>query len=185
MSRLNISSLAILSILLIGSVIATDSAASKFPVYDKENKILMVPRVDTPEQIGAYRGAVFFYNEQTGGWHLSGANVPHEGDLSIDEVTITVTDTFPTQVFLHITGEKFACRELALADQRLKNNLFEVQIHTFINDSAFIGSNCQQDKESFVKVIPLPVYGLKAGTYEYTVNDEYRGTFKLLENNQF
>ncbi len=182
--QLNISSLLALSILLVSIVITKDSIAAGFPIYDEKNKILMIPRIDTPERAGAYHGAVFFYIEETGHWFLPGAN-SHNDDISVDDVTITVTDTFPTQVFLHITGEKFICREISPIDQRLKDNTFEIRIHTDLRDSAFFGSACKQARESFARVIPLSVYGLHAGTYEYNVNDESHGSFSLLEDNKF
>lgn len=185
MPQLNISTLVILSIFLIGPVIAQDSMTTGYPFYDEENKILMIPRVDTSEKAGAYHGATFFFNEQTNSWHLMGVNVAHEGDMSIDEVTATVTDTFPTQVFLRITGDKFVCRELTLPDQKLEGNIFEIRIYTYIADPAFIGATCKVDRESFVRVIPLSVYGLVAGTYEYNVNGKFNGMFNLLENNKF
>ncbi len=184
MPQFNISTLVILSIFLTSTVVAKNLMASVFPIYDEENKILIIPRVDTTERAGAYHSVVFYYIEETGHWFLPGAH-SHNGDISIDEVTITVTDTFPTKVFLHITGEKFICREITPIDQRLAENIFEIRIHTDITDSAFLGSACKQDREPFVRVIPLSVYGLNAGTYEYNVNDEYHGTFSLLENNQF
>ncbi len=185
MPQLNVYSLVILSIFLVGTAISEESIATGFPIYHEESKALVIPRVDTLERIGAYHGSVFFFDEQSNVWHLAEPNSRPERDVSIDEVTITVTDTFPTQVFLHVTSENFLCAERSLIDQGLKNNIFEIRVYILGSNSPLVNSFCKQPSESFVRVIPLSVYGLDAGAYEYNVNDEYHGTFSLLENNQF
>lgn len=45
------------------------------------------------------------------------------------------------------------------------------------------GTECMQVVEPFEKTIPLQVYGLPAGTYEYSVSGEHTGTFTLIRDN--
>ncbi len=182
---LGVSALITLTMLLANTAIAKDSMAAGYPIYREESKVLVVPRIDTLERIGAYHGSVFFYDEQTNVWHLAEPNSRPESSVSIDEVTITVTDTFPTQVFLHVTGENFLCAERSLIDQGLKNNIFEIRVYVLGSNPHLIDFSCEKPIGQFVRIIPLSVYGLDAGIYEYKVNDEYHGTFNLFEDNRF
>ncbi len=185
MSQLRFNISILLVIILTSIVIAKDSMAAAFPFYDEESKILMLPRVDTANRINSYYGALFFYNEETDEWIFQGANPTQDDDISIDEVTITITDTFPTQVFLHITGTNLFCNDLAQINQRLKDNVFEILVSTVIGPTSVPRTACNQPFGSFVRVVPLPIFGLDAGTYEYNVNDKVNGTFNLLEDNRF
>ncbi|GKS70454.1 hypothetical protein W03_24580 [Nitrosomonas sp. PY1] len=47
-----------------------------------------------------------------------------------------------------------------------------------------LDSICTAAIQPFLKVIPLDVYGLDAGIYEYSVNAGNNGAFELLKDNR-
>ncbi len=68
--------------------------------------------------------------------------------------------------------------------QILELGFLEVPISTA---SLIPGNDSQQACTTalvpFEKIIPLPVYGLSAGNYEYTVNKKVTGSFELKSDN--
>jgi len=59
-------------------------------------------------------------------------------------------------------------------------NKFDIWMYSTNKDE----SDCGFEFGPFTQIIPLPVYSLKKGEYEYSVNGRYTGTFKLAENNK-
>ncbi len=90
----------------------------------------------------------------------------------------------PVQVFLNIDGDLFLrCSDLGQISQKLIDNRFEVLIHDGPSNIG-PGDGCGDATKPFEKIIPLSVYGLSAGTYEYSVNGGNIGTFTLTVDNK-
>ena len=160
------------------------------PVY--QNGILTIPTVSTPEQVGQYQDVTFKLNEQ-GLWQLSSLKgigiVIGESEIQlvpIASVDVVKANAFPTQVFLRVTGGLGGCfsNTLGQINQRLENNRFDVAITTSNYVDRYTPGVCPAISRSFVKTIPLAVYGLNAGTYSYNVNGT-TGTFELTADNKY
>lgn len=172
--------LLLLSLILFStnSIYAENQRNENAPLYDGGQ--LVIPRVDTIDKAGVYQEATFVYNSEINAWHLQSYDEAQEG-ISIDDITHSVIGTtIPVQVLLQVKGYHVSCGNLGKIDQRMIDNKFEVRIYTTrVPD----GTICTQDAKSFLKVIPLNVYGLNAGIYEYSVNDSDTKTFQLLQDN--
>jgi len=160
------------------------------PLY--KDGILSIPSVNSPEQVGKYQDVTFKLTEQ-GTWQLSsvktiGASVlgvPGIGLAMIEKIDAVKTDTFPTQVFLRVSGGFDPCGTASIGqiNQRLENNRFDVTITiNFLRPAPPNG--CLPSVQLFLKTIPLSVYGLSAGTYSYNVNGT-TGTFELTADNKY
>ncbi len=163
-----------------GVFLDTDESKSDYPVY--RDGILTVPRVDTDAQSGLFQDGVFQYDSTVDAWRLvEFQTVPVSPIFLVegDGVEAIVTDTFPIQVLLKVKGNfSDSCGVPGRISQRLEDNRFEIVINVS-NDS----QACFPALVPFEKTIPLEVYGLPAGVYEYTVNGEQSGTFELTADN--
>ncbi len=167
-----------------------------YPTYDYENGILTIPRVDTPEQAGMFQDARMELTGE-GHWLLTGLKTAGTRPFyppTITKIELIVTETFPVQVFLKVSGFlPGSAQFLGKIPQRLKGNVFEIFIY---------GENLYSDpgfpmSVTIEEVIPLSVYGLSAGTYEYSLNggcsmsqpgagcipETFTGTFVLTQDN--
>ncbi len=164
----------------------------EYPSY--QNGILTIPCVDTPEQPCMVQDAKLEYTEQ-GDWRLTDLKVfgisPGFAWPYVDSVETIVTDTFPVQVFLKVKGLfPLMGPKLGRIPQRLKDNRFEIVMYATGTGGFPMGEN-------FEKIIPLSVYGLSAGTYEYRLSGvrafgptgpystTFTGTFVLTRDNKF
>ncbi len=143
--------------------------AADNPTY-KEG-LLTIPRVDTPEQVGKYLNVKLKpATEDT--WQLLNFEETNRigGGVSVAVVTkvemITI-NSFPVQIFLKVTSGQ-NCTDLQ-ANQRLVGNQFDVGINRIPISSTMACTASVGDTQT--KAIPLSVYGLKAGTYSYSVNN--------------
>lgn len=174
----------VFALLAIFPVWAQISSSPDYPVY-KDGK-LTIPRVDTAEQAGNYQKVEFQYDNATDSWKL--INIveikPVSGPVTYEEkIEAIITDSSPVQVFLKITGWfSNGCEFFQQINRTLKDNKFEVTLH--------LGPNpfppdmlCTMALVPYEKIIPLEVYGLPAGTYEYSVNGETIGSFTLTQDN--
>ncbi len=97
-------------------------------------------------------------------------------------VNVFVADKeFPVQVFLQITGS-YTCGDFGQINSRRNNNSFEIQI-TIVPPP--LGNACTADMKEFVRVVPLNVYRLSAGNYQYSINGGNVGSFSLAKDNRF
>ena len=160
------------------------------PVY--KDGVLTIPTVNTAEQVGKYQDVTFKLNEQ-GLWQLSSLKgieiVILESDIRlvpIISVEVVKTDTFPTQIFLRATGGLGGCYSLTLGqiNQRQEGNRFDVAITASHYVNPYYPTLCPMISGSFVKTLPLAVYGLSAGSYSYNVNGT-TGTFELTADNKY
>lgn len=156
-----------------------------YPVY--RNNTLILPRVDTDEQAGIFQEGVFQFDSSINAWRLQEYQVLPVSDIFLVEsnkVELIVSEALPTQVFLKVNGS-FAdsCQKLGKINHRLQDSHFEVVIsisNTIPSDGS---QGCFPVVTPFEKVIPLPVYGLSAGTYTYVVNGKMTGSFELKSDN--
>jgi eight-cysteine-cluster-containing protein len=190
MRLLNIFYLAIVVALLsINSSFAeptNNNSKDNYPTY--ESGILTIPRIDTSSQPGNFLSAIFKNNGQ-GIWELLSFKAADQYPLQkapITGVRLIVTDSFPTQVILNIKGWVGGCLTLGQINQRLVNNRFEVTVHAENPDSPLGTYTCTANVTVFDKNIPLSVYDLAAGNYEYSINGgDYVGSFTLTKNNRY
>ncbi len=167
-----------------------------YPTYDYENGILTIPRVDTPEQAGMFQDAKMQLTQE-GNWLLTDLKTAGTYPFyspAIEKVDLTVTETFPVQVFLKVSGFlPFSGQFLGKIPQWLKGNVFEI----FIYGENIAPGGGLPTAVVFERVIPLSVYGLSAGTYEYSLNggctmisgagcipETFTGTFVLTRDNR-
>jgi hypothetical protein len=174
-----------LGVLLINPVLSQqNNPSSDYPVF-KDGK-LTIPRVDTETQSGNYQKVEFQFDGFTNSWKLLNfietKIVP--GSATYEEkVEAIIVDSSPLQVFLKVSGQfSNGCAYFQQINQALKNNTFEITLHLGPNPpSSDIA--CTAALAPYEKIIPLEVYGLPAGTYEYSVNGTHTGTFTLSKNN--
>jgi hypothetical protein len=171
----------------IGSTSAENLSGGNYPMY--QDGILTIPRVDTPERPGNYLDATFKQIDQNL-WELQDYKTANEYPLAkapIGQVKLVVTDSFPVQVFLNIQGTLTSgCHDLGQINQRLVGNRFEVTVHAEYPDLPPGSYACTASIRHFEKNIPLAVYDLNAGNYEYSINGgDYTGTFTLAKDNRY
>ncbi|MBS4097106.1 MAG: hypothetical protein KGZ83_09780 [Sulfuricella sp.] len=177
----------ILSLVLTITLLATDFAFGAAPVY--KDGLLAIPSVNTADQVGKYQDITFKLTEQ-GFWQLTSLSAIGVSNGTsvlglplIEKVEVVKTDSFPAQVLLRVSGGFENCynRTLGQINQRLENNQFDIAI-TF-NAAASTPVACGGAMVSFLRTIPMPVYGLSAGIYSYNVNGT-KGTFELTVDNK-
>lgn len=170
-----------------GSTSAENLPVDNYPTY--QDGILTIPRVDTPERAGNYLDATFKQIDQNL-WELQRYKTANEYPLEkapIGQAKLVVTDSFPVQVFLNIQGTfTSGCGDLGQINQRLVGNRFELTVHAEFPDLPPGSFACTANIRHFEKNIPLAVYDLNAGNYEYSINDgDYTGTFSLAKDNRY
>lgn len=165
------------------------SPAADNPVYS--DGLLTLPSVDSPTVVAKYQDAVFKLTDQ-GTWQLLDVKTIGTlgyGHLLIEKVELVRADTFPVQIFLRLTGWLSNCLRLMHTSQRLNQRTFEVAIPTKLNYDPRTQA-CAETGKDYVKIVPLPVYGLSAGDYSYEVYTggllgSHKGTFMLSADNKF
>ena len=167
-----------------------NGSTSDFPHY--RDGVLSIPRVDTDEQPGAFLNGIFLFDANSNSWRLqefkvSELSTPGRSIYFLepdDGVEVETAESFPVQVFLKIRAHLAnGCLTVGEIHQRLKNNRFEIIVNA-INTAADDGSIvCTQALIPFEKMVPLQVYGLPRGVYDYMVNSEIEGSFELIEDN--
>ncbi|PKM13367.1 MAG: hypothetical protein CVV13_02140 [Gammaproteobacteria bacterium HGW-Gammaproteobacteria-3] len=160
-----------------------DTSNNAYPMFNFQEGILTIPRVDTDEQAGNFQDAVFKIKPD-GTWRLLDFRTTAlnpDSDPQIDKVEVVITDSSPVQVFLKLTGAfSNGCGEFGQISQRLQGSRFEVIAHAKpIPD----GTVCTMEIKPFEQVIALSVFGLPEGTYEFSVNGNFDGSFELTQDN--
>ncbi|EDN68837.1 conserved hypothetical protein [Beggiatoa sp. PS] len=140
--------------------------------------------MDSPEKGGAYQNVRFQLTEQ-GEWQLLDFVITKELQY-LDQIEVIKTDSFPTQIFLKVTGNfTTGCQEMGSISYRLLEQRFDIWMYS-TQDENFLAVSSVADKvfSAFTQIIPLPVYSLKKGEYEYSINGRYTGSFNLAEDNK-
>lgn len=177
--------------LLLAATSAAQAEQAPAPHPQLAGNLLTLPRVDSPERPGQYQ-AVRFERQADGRWQLLGfeaQDTPRVGMVRVDQVEVVKTSSFPVAVYLRASGAQAACGYdgLARVSQRLVGERFEVSISARHNDFATqqltMGSLvCTADYRAYKMTVPLSVYGLRAGSYAYSVNG-VTGRFTLDADN--
>lgn len=162
------------------------------PVFDGE--FLRLPRVDTPTQLGAFQEGVLRQNRD-GTWSivtlktLNQALSPDEQrptslrNITWVEVVATTTPAMPVAVFLKVMGWEGRCPSGTPTKiyQRREGSQISINLSVGLRS----GANCPAQVYDYRVTVPLDVYGLPAGTYTYTINNQYSGTFTLARENKY
>lgn len=178
------------SILSLSLISFNQLFAGDYPFY--RDGILTIPRVDADQQPGLYRNGVLQFDQTINAFRLlSGDVFPLDShDHLISQVELIVTESSPVQVFLKISGMVTACTDFKISQrlsdrivegQILNDRLFEVVVSSFSTTTP--ETVCIAVMMDFERVIPLQVFELSAGIYEYVVNGTHTGTFDLKSDN--
>lgn len=171
--------------LLIHQAMAEEVSVNHYPFY--RDGILTIPRVDIDQQASIFQNGVFKHDPTTDTWRLEEFRVAPVSRIfwiEGDGVEAIVTDSLPVQVFLSVKGNRTTgCEAVGRIDQRLNEKHFEVVISMISTIPSDGSVGCTQALAPFERIIPLQVYGLDAGVYEYSVNGERSGTFELTSDN--
>lgn len=100
-----------------------------------------------------------------------GSNVPPAhviiGTAAVDSIQILYLESFPVQVQVEVRGQlPDGCTQLDEPVIEQEGNVFQVELPTWRQADLL----CTQALVPYTTVIPLPVNGLAAGTYEVDVN---------------
>jgi len=182
MMKILLKSTFILWLFLSSSAVKSENAdQGGYPVYSYKNGTLTIPRVDVPGQTGRYQDVIFQFDPQLNAWILKEHNsreIMQETDRTlvvVPEVT-ALNPAVPSTVSLHVFGE-YTCSRIGQINQRRIGDLFEIQI---TEDPLQPTEICDQKIRIFMRVIQLDVFRLKAGEYQYSVNNGERiGSFTL------
>jgi len=138
------------------------------PVYLPESRQLFIPAIDLMNQQGAYYNASLEF-VQGDLWRLT--DVSRGEDIrGVEKVRVIRTTSFPVQVFLEVEGWVSGhCGGNLHTSQRRVDDTFEVAIQLAISYGPPL-MFCNASVSAFSWIFPLPVYGLKAGEYRYSVN---------------
>jgi hypothetical protein len=165
-------------------ILSTASSNEEIPIFNGDT--LRIPAVDSLEKSGEFQDVIFKFNEQ-GEWLLLDYKVGKEIHVQeIENVELIKTETFPIQVFLKISGNfTSGCQKVGKIKHKQIENNFNVVIY-YDNDEKFSSGEftCTAGFVPFTRVIPLPVYSLKEGEYQYTVNSDFTGIFNLGSDNE-
>ncbi len=101
------------------------------------------------------------------------------GNATVESIEIMVLESFPVQIKVNARGYlPDGCTKIDGITKEKKDTTFFVNIKTVRPADTF----CTQSLVPFQEVIPLDVYGLKAGIYTVNVNG-VNSTFELVTDN--
>lgn len=167
-----------------GSSIAQSSSIydTATPFYDGALRQLTIPLLDTSSgpglfQPGTHQNAVLKQDGDV--WRLQYVTQGTQPD--IETIELVQTTTAPVQVFLRLKA-RARCGLPVVDSHSLRGNTFYFGVAL---DSRIYGLlDCIAIQPTlFETVIPVPVYGLLAGTYTVQVNGKIGGTFTLAARN--
>ncbi len=101
------------------------------------------------------------------------------GTAVVENIEILILESFPVQI--HVIAKGYlpdGCTEIGDITKSMDGNTFTVTVETIRPADAM----CTQAIVPYEEVIPLDVYGLKAGTYSVVVNS-VSGSFELATDN--
>ncbi|GAB6041729.1 hypothetical protein [Endothiovibrio diazotrophicus] len=147
-----------------------------------EGDRLSIAAVDTEQQVARYQNVVFRHVAGAE-WQLLSYDEVGEGVhlAPISQLSSQVTDAFPAHVLLQVAGVfPSGCDYLGRVSQRRDGNHFSVAINQGTRTDPSVA--CTMAVVPFTTTLSLPVYGLPAGEYSYSVNGA-TGTFELAQDN--
>jgi len=163
-----------------GAVVAlsAENENTRTPHYNNES--LKVPVVDADAQPGLFQDGEFVFDASINAWRLISFRITPIIEGLIKNVELFKTDTKPVQVFLKISSPNIFCNESGKIGLRKTGNRFDISAGF---TSPPPNTVCALGVIPFEEMVPLPVFGLEPGTYEYNVNGEFNGSFDLTEDN--
>ncbi len=159
--------------------------SAESPSHD--GQLLIIPRVDTPDQVGMYQEGVMRRNAD-GTWSITSLKALGQGMTKMDNVAfvdVVATASVPVSVYLKVLGGEGRCGDFRGPErihQRRTDSHFDVNISMEFQHT---NGACPMAMRLYRTTVPLEVYGLPAGTYTYTVNGTKSGTFTLQQDNKF
>lgn len=141
---------------------------------------LTLPFIDYAGIPGQYQHAKIEYLPVSRTWRLAGYRKV-QPIRNITTVDVVVTEEMPVQVFLKVAGTlNNGC--LQVGDTGIRHDGKQFTVYLFYQ---YFAPECMgtDDVRPFRKVVPLDVYGLPAGTYTWTLNEEFSGSFTLTAGN--
>lgn len=167
------------------SVVTNVNADDKAPVLDGVE--LNVPAVESSGIPGVFQDVRFKMTGFGNLWQLQAFKVGQPLN-NLEQVELMQTDAFPVQVFLRVSGYlSNGCEEVGQIQAKQVGDTFKVFVYYKNQPPVEEGADyaCTQALVSFSEVVPLSVYGLQAGEYQYSVNEQFLGTFYLSADNRF
>lgn len=165
------------------------SINSEFNIYS-----LQIPRIDTPDQMSAF-SVLLEFNGNSGTWKINSLEKSSIDKNLIEDVKLEIRESSPAQVFLliktNIPTQDKRCPVVHFSSevnisQRQINNKFEITLYSnYLSEksNSFLEQNCILQGTNVWVAYPLKVFGLKAGAYEYIVNNTHLGSFELKNDN--
>lgn len=134
------------------------------PLYSPESATLSIPSIDVTQGQNGYHDALLeFAGDDL--WRLKQVT-PASELRSVYEVRVIETETFPVQVFLEVNGVVgYTCNTM-----HIEKRLVEDTFHVSIQQARSARGACIAVEAKFSWIVPLDVYGLPAGEYQYVVN---------------
>ncbi len=142
---------------------------------------LTIPAVDAEGKPGFFQDVVIEATDNDL-WRLVEAYEGVAIDV-IEQVELIKTDSFPVQIFLKMSGTfRNGCGAVDQISHQLKDNQFTIKAYYKLDKNPGL-TVCTQAMVPFTYTFALPIYGLKAGQYQYTLNDSFSGSFELAADN--
>ncbi|MBB1487244.1 hypothetical protein [Oceanospirillum sediminis] len=150
------------------------------PFYS--NDTLIIPRISQADEPVAYQNVVLEKTER-GDWQLKRATESHLLNV-IDRADLIQVDAFPVQAYLKIIGSfTNGCGAVGDVVTEVSGNSINISVYSEPYEATLVA--CTMAMVPFNHVVPLPVYGLQAGEYQYSVNGTFSGSFTLDKDNVF
>lgn len=129
-------------------------------VIDSELAGQRVEAEEILRQVGDYDAGI------CGDSNVTPPPIPSDRLAQVENIRINLLESFPVQVNIIVNGYfRDGCEQIEQIHSAQEDNLFKVVINTHS-----VGEMCTEALVPFEKVIPLDVYGLKAGIYTVDVN---------------
>lgn len=170
------------------TALCSTATADGAPAYQAGR--LVLPRVDTPEQVGMYQDAVL----QAGpDGRLTVVDAQTLGEARVynltgmTEVEVRRTSGVPQAVFLRVSGVDPTCDYTGplRVFQRREGSRFDVNLSAAHLRPYGQPQVCTAQIRNYRLTIPLEVYGLAAGVYSFSINGVLGGEFTLEQDNRF
>jgi hypothetical protein len=170
----------------LAAVLASASAtAADAPAYQEQ--VLIIPRVDTPTQIGMYQDGSFRLNTD-GTWSILSFKALGESTLGnltgITSVELVAVPSNPVAIYLKVKGLEARCGFTSPARTHQRRTASQIDVNISVGLPT-VPPVCPASLSPYYITVPLDVYGLSAGNYTYSVNGTKTGTFTLQRDNKF
>jgi hypothetical protein len=168
----------------ISGLVFTTALADSLPMYTESTGELFIPIADSSSLHGYFQ-EVRLTPVGENLWALNEFKAGKSLDV-IEAVELIRIDSSPVQILLKISGTfPSGCGEIGYIREHNSDNHFDITV--FYKNDAWLENPgeiaCTAALRPFSKIIPLQVYGLDQGEYQYTVNSNFLGSFTLTSKN--